>query len=266
MSAAEELKAKGNKAFQAKEYLDAVKYYKEGTEKDPQNHVLWSNLAAAYISLNRFKDAIAACDESIRADPKWMKGYYRQAQAYAELKLFDKAIQTLEAGLKKLPKDEELTKKLKETKEEQAKYNKTRLKDEKGKPYHPALEAKLLGNDAFKKSLYEKAAEFYSRGIQSVENNDVELKCFLLNNRAACYKQLHNHKGIIEDATEVLKTEGKDQKSHIKALVNRGLAYEYMEKWKDALADVSAARELDPSNKQAVDAVTRIKKVLHTYT
>jgi len=262
MSSAEDFKTKGNKFYLDKDYIEAVKWYSEGLRVDPKNYVLWSNVAAAHIGMNMFDVAIDDCNKSIQANAKWIKGYYRQAQAFCELKLYEKALDTVQKGLREVPSDADLLRKLQEVKQEQAEYNRTRLKGPDRKPLHPAYEAKELGNENFKKSLFEKAIEFYSRGIQSVPENDIELKCNLLNNRAACYKQLHNFKGVIGDCTEVLKHEP----NNVKSLMRRGFAYEGTEKWKEALEDMTKARELDPSSKQAADAVNRIKKLIHNYT
>eukprot|EP01121_Diplochlamys_sp_Union-15-3_P003453 TRINITY_DN1333_c0_g2_i2.p1 TRINITY_DN1333_c0_g2~~TRINITY_DN1333_c0_g2_i2.p1 ORF type:complete len:286 (-),score=72.73 TRINITY_DN1333_c0_g2_i2:35-829(-) len=264
MASADECKNKGNTAFTQKDYLEAVKWYTEGLNLDPKNHVLWSNLAAANIELKHYDVAVQNCDKSIKVNPKWIKGYYRQAQALAELKLFDQAIATLQKGIKEVPTDKDLERKLAETKQQQAEYNKHRLKGKDGKPLIAAEEAKEQGNEAFKKALFEKAVDHYSRGIMAsiVTNAPTELLCTLLNNRAACNLQLHNHKSVIQDCTEVLK----HQPQNVKSLMRRGLAYEYTEKWKDALADLTKARELDPNAKQAADAITRIKKVQHNFS
>lgn len=39
----DELKEKGNEAYKAKKYSDAVKFYSEGLQLDPYSHTLFSN-------------------------------------------------------------------------------------------------------------------------------------------------------------------------------------------------------------------------------
>ena len=58
------------------------------------------------------------------------------------------------------------------------------------------------------------------------------MKCY--NNRAACYKQLSNFDGTIEDSTAVLEYKPDD----VKALMRRAQAYEACERYKSALQDV----------------------------
>ena len=55
-----------------------------------------------------------------------------------------------------------------------------------------------------------------------------------LSNRAACYKQISNFDGTIEDTTAVLELEP----DNVKALVRRAQAFEAVERYKLALQDV----------------------------
>jgi hypothetical protein len=48
---AEELKAKGNAAFTAKNYDEAIDCFSQGIAIDPNNHVLYSNRSACYAGL-----------------------------------------------------------------------------------------------------------------------------------------------------------------------------------------------------------------------
>ena len=48
---AEELKAKGNAAFTAKNYDEAIDCFSQGIAIDPNNHVLYSNSSACYAGL-----------------------------------------------------------------------------------------------------------------------------------------------------------------------------------------------------------------------
>jgi len=52
-------------------------------------------------------------------------------------------------------------------------------------------------------------------------------------NRAACYKQISNFDGVIEDCTAVLEYEPEN----VKALVRRAQAFEGVERYRYALQD-----------------------------
>jgi len=53
-------------------------------------------------------------------------------------------------------------------------------------------------------------------------------------NRAACYKQISNFDGVIEDCTAVLEMEPEN----VKALLRRAQAFEGVERYRFALQDV----------------------------
>ena len=62
-----------------------------------------------------------------------------------------------------------------------------------------------------------------------------------LSNRAACYKQISNFDGTIEDCSAVLEAES----NNVKALVRRAQAFEAVERYKFALQDVKQVRKSD---------------------
>lgn len=49
----EEAKIMGNNSMQAKEYKEAIKFYKEAVGFDPSHHIAYSNMAQAYIYMKR---------------------------------------------------------------------------------------------------------------------------------------------------------------------------------------------------------------------
>jgi len=58
-----ELKAQGNKAFQAKDYDAAIDLFTQAIALDPKNHVLWSNRSAAKAGKKQWADALADAEE-----------------------------------------------------------------------------------------------------------------------------------------------------------------------------------------------------------
>jgi stress-induced-phosphoprotein 1 len=59
-------------------------------------------------------------------------------------------------------------------------------------------------------------------------------------NRAACYKQISNFDGVIEDCTAVLEADH----ANVKALVRRAQAFEGVERYRFALQDVKTVLAL----------------------
>ena len=81
------------------------------------------------------------------------------------------------------------------------------------------------------------AIEHYSKCLKGLQNrgesqSDLALKAHA--NRAACYKQISNFDGVIEDCTAVLEVDPEN----VKALVRRAQAFEGVERYRFALQDV----------------------------
>jgi stress-induced-phosphoprotein 1 len=90
------------------------------------------------------------------------------------------------------------------------------------------------GDTKFKNADFEGAIKAYTEALNAIpdKSSELALKCY--NNRAACYKQLSNFDGTIEDSTHVLEHKPDD----IKALMRRAQAFEAVERYKSALQDV----------------------------
>lgn len=78
---ADELKAQGNAAFQAKDFDKAIDLFSQAINVDPSNHVLYSNRSGSYASLRQFDKALTDADECIKLNPSWPKGYGRKGAA-----------------------------------------------------------------------------------------------------------------------------------------------------------------------------------------
>merc|ERR1712048_388083 len=96
---------------------------------------------------------------------------------------------------------------------------------------------KEKGDEAYKAANFEVTIEHYTRCINSLkvekkENSELALKA--LSNRAACYKQISNFDGTIEDCTAVIEIEPEN----VKALVRRAQAFEGVERYRFALQDI----------------------------
>lgn len=105
---AEEAKAKGNEAFSAGKYEDAIRHFTEAINLAPTNHVLYSNRSASYASLNKFSEALSDAQKTVELKPDWSKGYSRLGAAQLGLKKFEDAISAYKKGLEIDPNNEAL--------------------------------------------------------------------------------------------------------------------------------------------------------------
>lgn len=115
MSAAE-LKAKGNAAFQQKNYEEAIKHFTAAIAIEPDNHVFYSNRSAAYAGLKDFDNALKDGEKTVEINPKWPKGYSRKGAALHFLGRLDDALDVYGEGLKLDPNNQMLMKGVAEVK------------------------------------------------------------------------------------------------------------------------------------------------------
>lgn len=96
---AEELKAQGNQAFAAKNYVEAISFFTKAIQIDAQNHVLFSNRSACYAELHKYKDALEDAEKCIRLKPDWVKGFIRRGAALHGLRQYTEALNAYKSGL-----------------------------------------------------------------------------------------------------------------------------------------------------------------------
>jgi stress-induced-phosphoprotein 1 len=236
----DEFKAKGNDAFKAKRYDEAIQWYGKGIAVDPDSEAsaaLYSNRAASYAAQNRHAEALADARECVRVKPAWLKGHFRMGVALESLGRKDEALKAFEEALKTEPQNEETQQKLSDIRAA------IKERNEKTKPAacRTADEAKVIGNSLFSNGRYELAAEFYTRAID-LTPTDSEEKANYFANRAACLQQTHQYRPMINDANEALRI----NPTHVKALIRRAIAYEGLEKWQQALDDYTQVNQLSP--------------------
>eukprot|EP00758_Cryptobia_borreli_P006413 Tbor_TRINITY_DN5148_c0_g1::TRINITY_DN5148_c0_g1_i1::g.25781::m.25781 len=262
-------KAKGNAAFQAKNYQEAISNYTKAIELDPASTnagALYSNRAASYTSLQDYIKALEDAESCIRVRPDWLKGYFRKGIALEGLSRYDEAACAYGEAFKVDPKNEEVMEKL------QGINSTIRNRNNAAKPEkcRTAEEAKSIGNSLFRLGKYEVAITFYSRAIDLYPaeisvTSDTPTKEKLLadkantyTNRAACHQQTHNYRQMICDCEEALLID----ENHIKALLRRAIGYEGLEKWQKALDDYNAVNRLSPGMCNVSQGILHCKRAL----
>ncbi|KAE8904434.1 hypothetical protein PF005_g6849 [Phytophthora fragariae] len=100
--AAEQAKDRGNRAFSAGLYADAVACFSEAlaiAPDAPNAHVFYSNRSAAQLKLHKAEDALKDADQCIALQRSWPKGYSRRGSALYALGRYADAYRAYKDGL-----------------------------------------------------------------------------------------------------------------------------------------------------------------------
>jgi len=82
---------------------EALVFYEKAISLNKKSAPLYTNKAACLLKLERFKEALEAANDSKAVNPKWLKAYLREAQAYMGLKEFGDAAASYFDALKLEP-------------------------------------------------------------------------------------------------------------------------------------------------------------------
>lgn len=121
---AEDLNKKGNRAYEKREYQNALRYYTSAICLEPSKHTFYSNRVAAYCALNMYEDALKDADKAISLAPAWSKAYARKGtvlwymgqharakDAFVQASLLDPSNEDLKRQIEELerslPKDDQ---------------------------------------------------------------------------------------------------------------------------------------------------------------
>lgn len=100
--------------FTGQEYEKSIELYTKAIELDDNNAVYLANRSFAYLRQESFGYALQDAMAAIKADPTYVKAYYRRAAAQMSLGKFKQAFSDLELVAKRRPKDKDAQLKFKE--------------------------------------------------------------------------------------------------------------------------------------------------------
>ncbi|XP_035528441.1 sperm-associated antigen 1 [Morone saxatilis] len=125
----------------------------------------------------------------------------------------------------------------------------------------PLSRLKNEGNLLFKNGQFADALEKYSQAIQGYTDSGIDSPedlSILYSNRAACYLKDGNSQDCIQDCTRALEL----QPFSLKPLLRRAMAYESLERYRQAYVDYKTVLQIDISVQAAHDSVNRITRLL----
>jgi len=93
------LKDLGNKQFNDGNFKEAIDFFNQAIEIDPNNHVLYSNRSAAQLSVGNGQEALNDANKCVELNPTWLKGWGRKGASLHMLKKYDQSIEAFNKGL-----------------------------------------------------------------------------------------------------------------------------------------------------------------------
>uniref|UniRef100_A0A8D2L3P9 Sperm-associated antigen 1 n=1 Tax=Varanus komodoensis TaxID=61221 RepID=A0A8D2L3P9_VARKO len=122
-----------------------------------------------------------------------------------------------------------------------------------------AAKLKAEGNELFKNGQFGDAVLRYTEAIENVVRiQSPEDLSILYSNRAACYLKEGNSVDCIQDCNSALEL----QPYSLKPLLRRALAYESMERYRQAYVDYKTVLQIDSGIQAANDNVNRLTRTL----
>jgi tetratricopeptide (TPR) repeat protein len=111
---ANDAKERGNECLSEGNFRAAVQFYTTAINQQhaPEQHVYYSNRAAAYCKLGEWDDALADAERCVLVRPDWGKGYFRKGVALQGLKRLGEAVDAFRKGITVDPANEGLKKAL----------------------------------------------------------------------------------------------------------------------------------------------------------
>lgn len=120
--------------------------------------------------------------------------------------------------------------------------------------YKEALKLKLDGNNEFKEEKFFESAKSYTKALKLCPMKYTEDRSILFANRGAAKAKLNRNESAIEDCTKAIELNDK----YLKAYLRRAKLYEDTSKLDESLADYKIILELDPRQKDAMEAHVRL--------
>ncbi|XP_067942750.1 stress-induced-phosphoprotein 1-like [Watersipora subatra] len=238
-------KEKGNAAYKAKRFDEAISHYDKAIELEPDNIVYYTNKAAVYFEQTHYDLCIETCGKAVevgranRADFKLIaKALARAGFAYLKQDDLDNALLYYNKSLSEcrdpavVKKAQELQKMIKE-KEERA-YENPEM----------ALEEKQKGNKLFTEGNFPAAVAAYT---ESIKRNRRDAKVF--SNRSACYAKLMAFPLALTDAEECIKLDP----TFVKGYLRKATCHIALKENSKAELAYQKALELDPKCQEALD-------------
>jgi len=240
---ADEHKAKGNTAYKAKNFEEAVTHYEAAIAELPEEMTYYNNLAAVRFEQKQYDECIAQCKKAIevgrsaRADYKIVaKSFARIGNAYKAMDKLGDAIKAYEDSLME-DRTDDVEKKLKNL-------QKLQKQKEADAYINPELAeaARQEGNELFKAGKYPEAINKYNDAMKRNPKDHVPYS-----NRAACYQKLMEWQLALKDADTSIAMEP----TFVKGWSRKAGVHFFLKEYHKAMDAYNAILKLEPDNEEA---------------
>jgi len=248
--AADAHKAKGNDAYKAKKFDEAIPHYEAAIAELPDEMTYYNNLAAVYFEQKAFDKCIETCKKAIevgrasRADYKIVaKSFARIGNAYKAMDKLDEAKRAYEDSLME-DRVDDVEKRLKNLQKE--------LKKRETEAYlspEKAEEARQEGNELFKNGKFAEAIVKYSDAMKRNPKDHVPYS-----NRAACYQKLMEWQLALKDAETCVTMEP----TFVKGWSRKAGIHYFLKEYHKCMDSYNEILKLEPENEEAKSGLDRV--------
>ncbi|KAJ2363947.1 Hsp90 cochaperone, partial [Coemansia sp. RSA 2611] len=242
---AEAAKAKGNAAYKARKFEEALEHYDQAIELNPADITYYNNKAAVYFEMGKYDECIETGDQAYevgrenRAEYKHIaKALGRIGSAYSKKDDYESAIKYYNRSLAEQRSADVLNKlraleKLQKQREEDA-----------YRDADKSNEARERGNELFKAAKYAEAQKEYT---EAIKRNPDDARNY--SNRAASLIKLMAIPDAIKDCEKCISIDP----AYVKAYVRKGDALFRMREYAEALDALDEAKKQDTAKKSTAE-------------
>merc|ERR1719440_1106801 len=256
-------KAKGNDAYKAKKFDEAVTHYQAAIDALPDEMTYYNNLAAVLFEQKKFDDCITKCKEAIEVGRSMRADYKVVAKSFARIGNAYKAQDKLEEA--KRAYEDSLMEDRTEDVEKRLKLLQKEMKKREVEAYinpEEAEKSRQEGNDLFKRaqtendiSLYAKAIEKYGDAMKRNPKDHVPYS-----NRAACYQKLMEWQLALKDCETCVTMEP----TFIKGWSRKAGIHYFLKEYHKAMDAYNMILKLEPDNEEAKNGLDQVVQMVNT--
>jgi len=249
-------KAKGNDAYKAKKFEEAVTHYEAAIAELPDEMTYYNNLAAVFFEQKKFDECIEKCKKavevgrSMRADYKVVaKSFARMGNAFKAMDKLDEAKRAYEDSLME-DRVDDVEKRLKNLQKE--------LKKRENEAYlnpEAAEAARQEGNELFKAGKFADAIVKYSDAMKRNPKDHVPYS-----NRAACYQKLMEWQLALKDAEQCVAMEP----TFVKGWSRKAGIHYFLKEYHKAMDSYNEILKLEPENEEAKNGLDSVIHMVNT--